>query len=140
MSAPPYPPPMSPTNPIREALLEARDAAVAAIAKIDAALKKMEEVEGLRIVPRYGRMNEAILEYMRTQSKAWPLKTQIEASPKEVHSALLSAGWDVNAAAVHQAMHRMGKRGVLHSMGNGMYVMVVEEKEEDDETNVVAMG
>lgn len=122
---------MSPTNPIRESLLEARDAAVEAIAKIDAALKKMEEVEGLRIVPRYGRMTDAILEYLRMQLQTSPAKTQVEASPKEVHEALLSAGWDVNAAAVHQAMHRMGKRGVLHAMGHGMYAMVAEEKGEE---------
>jgi hypothetical protein len=124
---------MSRTNPIRETLLDSRAACVEAIAKIDAALKKMEEVEGLRIVPRHGRLNDAILAYMKTQGEAAAAQTQVEASPKEVHEALLLAGWDVTGAAVHQAMHRMGKRGVLYAIMHGTYVLV---KENGESTNV----
>ena len=126
-----YPLPMPSTNPIREALLEARQACVEATLSIDAALKKMEVVEGLRIIPRDGRLNDMLLEYLRIQAASLPLKTQIEVTPKDVHEALLLAGWDVTADAVHQAMYRMGKRGVLHKTGHGTYVMVVE-KENDD--------
>jgi hypothetical protein len=121
---------MPPTDAIREALLEARASCVDAIEKVDAALKKMDVVEGLRIVPKHGRLNGAILAYMKMQSSASPAKTQIEASPKEVHEALVAAGWDVNAPAVHQAMHRMGKRGVLYAFGGGLYVLAKQNGEQ----------
>lgn len=118
---------MPPTDPIREALLEARASCVDAITKVDAALKKIEFVEDLRIVPRHGRIKDAILKYMRLLLNESSSTTHVTTSPKEVHEALLAAGLDVSANAVHQTMYRMGKSGLLHAMGGGVYVLVKEE-------------
>jgi hypothetical protein len=70
---------------------------------------------------------------MQGEAAPAPAQTQVETSPKEVHEALLLAGWDVTGAAVHQAMYRMGKRGVLYAIMHGTYVLV---KENGESTNV----